>query len=470
MSRTKPLPALTLWLLVVGVAPLAPNAVSVRDIPYDELVPILAALREDLVPEDLRSQTPEQLQESWPRWVRERDRAIRDRLDRGERDSLANLLLFGTTFTKQPRPATPTLAAITRGQGGMDAVLEARLDDFVAALVMPRLDERLSIARGHLERHGIDLKAPAGLAQARAYLADSLRTASSEYLASSPRTSAANPPPASLLERTQFRERGLSSDTSIFVNLALDQALEAIGTSKLLRPGGARRVGIVGPGLDFADKHDGHDFYPPQTIQPFALADTLIRLGLADTDELRLTTFDLSPRINAHLAAARRRAEVKGEYVLVLPRNMDMAWEPLLVAFWEQLGQQVGQPVKRVAVPPNAGNAQVRAVQIHPAIVRAITPQDVNIVLQRLDPLADEERFDLIVATDVLVYYDVFEQSLALANIAKMLRPGGLLLSNSRVFELPPIPLEAAGSVDVLYMTVPGVGPIQDRVDWYRRQ
>jgi hypothetical protein len=383
--------------------------------------------------------------------VRSRDRAIRERLDRGERDSIVNLLVFGTTFTKQPRPTTPTLASVVRRPGDVDPIVAARLDDFLSALASGRGGERLDIARRHLERRAIDLKSPRGREQARSYLLDSVKDAAVEFLGS-------------------FRARGLSSDTSIFINLALNQALETILGAKLLGPGGARRVGIVGPGMDFADKHDGHDFYPLQTIQPFALADTLIRLGLADLADLRLTTFDLSPGVNAHLAAARKRAEENADYVLMLPRNMDMIWEPILVAFWEQLGSQIGRPIERVAVPANAGNVQVRAVRVQPAVVRTISPRDVNIVLQRLEPLPDAERFDLIVATDVLLYYDVFEQSLALVNIAKMLRPGGLLLSNSRLFELPGIPMEVAGSVEVLYMTVPGVGPINDRVNWYRRQ
>ena len=62
-----------------------------------------------------------------------------------------------------------------------------------------------------------------------------------------------------------------------------------------------RRVGIIGPGLDFADKQEGYDFYPPQTIQPFAVADSLIRLGLASADSLSVTTFDLSTRVERHL-------------------------------------------------------------------------------------------------------------------------------------------------------------------------
>jgi hypothetical protein len=36
---------------------------------------------------------------------------------------------------------------------------------------------------------------------------------------------------------------------------------------------------VIGPGLDVADKQDGFDFYPQQTLQPFALVDSLRRLG-----------------------------------------------------------------------------------------------------------------------------------------------------------------------------------------------
>ena len=75
---------------------------------------------------------------------------------------------------------------------------------------------------------------------------------------------------------------------------------------------------------------------------------------------------------------------------------------------------------------------RVRGVSIDPAAVLSIAPQDLNIIVQRL-PLADAERFDLIVATNILVYYDAFDQALALANIASMLRPGGYFLTNYAV-------------------------------------
>jgi hypothetical protein len=93
----------------------------------------------------------------------------------------------------------------------------------------------------------------------------------------------------------------------------------------------------------------------------------------------------------------------------------------------------------------------MRAGRVRPDIVLSITPADLNIVLQRIEPPAAAERYDLIIATNILVYYDVFEQSLAMTNVAKMLKPGGLLLTNSPVFELPATPMRSVGFTDVLY-------------------
>ena len=86
--------------------------------------------------------------------------------------------------------------------------------------------------------------------------------------------------------------------------------------------------------------------------------------------------------------------------------------------------------MEAIRPPSGAEGVRVRAVRVRPDVVLEVTPRDVNIVLERLEPLADADRFDLVLATNVLVYYDSFEQTLALANIARMLRPGGFFLTN----------------------------------------
>jgi SAM-dependent methyltransferase len=208
-----------------------------------------------------------------------------------------------------------------------------------------------------------------------------------------------------------------------------------------------RRVALIGPGLDFTDKAEGYDFYSPQTIQPFALIDSLIRLGLAASGDLRVTTFDVSARINQHIADAVQGARNGRGYVVQLPLPADVAthqWQPELVSYWRQFGDRIGREVKAMPPPARAGSVRVRAVGIRPAVVMSILPIDVNIILERLQAPASD-RFDLIVATNVLVYYDAFEQALALANIAAMLRPGGVFLTNYLVHPRPP--MEASASV-----------------------
>jgi hypothetical protein len=97
--------------------------------------------------------------------------------------------------------------------------------------------------------------------------------------------------------------------------------------------------------------------------------------------------------------------------------------------------------------------------------VQTITPRDLDIILQRPDPLPESERFDLVVATNILIYYDVFEQSLALANIARMLHSGGVLLTNNPLFELPAVPVHQVGETKASY-TDAGF----DFVAWYQRE
>ena len=90
-------------------------------------------------------------------------------------------------------------------------------------------------------------------------------------------------PSLQFAERSRiYRERGLSSDTSLRINFAVEEAVK--GSDPCSVRGSdpkIRRVAIIGPGLDFTDKQEGYDFYPQQTIQPFAVIDSLVRLGIA---------------------------------------------------------------------------------------------------------------------------------------------------------------------------------------------
>jgi predicted TPR repeat methyltransferase len=105
------------------------------------------------------------------------------------------------------------------------------------------------------------------------------------------------------------------------------------------------------------------------------------------------------------------------------------------------------------------GDAAVRAVAVAPASARRVSAFDLNIITER----REDQRFDLIVATNVLVYYDAFQQALAFANAAAMLRPGGLFLTNDARPAVDGMRLKHGGSQPVVYAK----DNVGDRIDWY---
>ncbi len=445
-------------------------------IPYTEARPILEALAR-VVPAELK-RDPETVAARWAEWAAGRDAETRSRLARGDDDSLVNLLMYGTSFTARPRITAEYMAGLEeqdrRGgaaPSGVDRLTHAflsRVDDLLTALTSPGLDERLQFMADLARREGFALERADGRSRLKEHLLADVSRVRSELAEHAKELAAARTPgdaTQELAARSKlFRNRGISLDTSLLPNLAIEEALRALRGQGWLGPGGVRRAAIIGPGLDFVDKDEGYDFYPPQTVQPFALVDSLLRLGLSRLETLMVTTLDISPRVNGHLALARERAGKRVGYVVQLPRDPGAPWKHETVRYWESFGEEVGAAADPVPVPAALGRLQVRAVRIRPEVVVRVRSLDVNAVWQRLE-LPPEEAFDLVVATNVLVYYDVLEQSLALANVGRMLRPGGFLLSNNALLELPVSPMRSVGYNTVVYSDRKDHG---DHVVWYR--
>ena len=472
-------------LVVSGFGPSAAaqqQARRVSYIAYDEARPILQLLSE-VLPAELRDIESSGPASRWAQWVARRDGEIRARLIQGDEDSVINFLLFGTSFTQRPRIMLEALARVDpqaiQGAPGVFSpppdiaafikTLRGRADDLIQAMAVPTNNERLLFGRRLIESKGYEVKTAQGRERVRQYLLASLTRVLNEAAGYAKILESARllgDPSAEFAERSKlYSNRGLSSDTSVLPNFAIEKAIISLKAQNLLAPGSVRRAAIIGPGLDFTDKQDGYDFYPQQTLQPFALIDTLLSMGLARARDLKVTTFDLSPRINDHLARARARALRGVNYVVQLPRDKASRWTPEAIEYWSRFGSHIGPPARPVAAPAALSNLEVRAIKIRPDIVSIITPEDVNVVLQRLN-VKEGEGYDLIIATNILVYYDVFEQSLALANIQRMLRPGGLLLSNNALLELPGSQMRSVGYESVAYSDRPDDG---DHIVWYQR-
>lgn len=390
----------------------------------------------------------------WNAWRQVQDKAVRARLRQGDVDSMVNLLLFGTSFTHQPRVSIANLTEASK-----NGVLRARVDDLAAGLHNPRDNERLVFVRALVQAEGIDPDAPGptGL-----FLYNNLLRVMKERTTLAQRAETAHA--KSPLDRLSlFRDRGVSLDTSILPDFAIEQTLLDLKQRRILREGQIERVAVIGPGLDFSDKNEesAFDYYPQQTLQPFALYDSLVRVGLSKPGALSVSVFDISSRVLDHIRRARTAAGKGAGYVIQLPRDVGRPWPPQLIAYWNSLGDQVGRPTEPIRPPRIFQELRTRAVRMRPEVVLACDSVDLDIVLQRID-LPESNRFDLIVGTNIFVYYDAFELALALENTGAMLKPGGLLLTNDRLPEVPGGSMRQVGLTDVRYTN--------EVLGWYQRR
>lgn len=418
------MPLRPLALLLVSLA-----AFAASPTPFDAI----QALLPQLAPPELRGADAKRFSE----WAAQHDRAIRARLEDGDLDSMVNLLLFGTSFTSQPRMTIANLAAETRA-----GLLRARLTDFQKTLAAPGNNLRLIQVRDLLQKKHFDPSSqPAGT-----YILDNLQRVLRERIEFNERLekqdSSAN----------VFSTRGVSLDTTIFPNYGVDSALRELQANGLLKP--VTRIAILGPGLDFIDKESGFDYYPQQTLQPFAVADSLARLKLG---EPKITILDISPHVLSHIRGALINARNRHPYSIQLPRDTSANWTAATLGYWNEFGSALARPDNPLPPPASLLNIDTRAVRFPASTVLKMDAADLNIVTERLT-LATAERYDLIVATNMLVYYDPFEQALALANISSMLKPGGLLLTNDELPRHPAIPLKLVNRTQVVYAEEPRRG------------
>jgi hypothetical protein len=219
-----------------------------------------------------------------------------------------------------------------------------------------------------------------------------------------------------------YQTRGLSTDTAVeagflmHLGLATMHALDASYR--------VRRALIVGPGLDLAPRTGLLEAAPPQSYQPWALADSLVSLGLSRLDDLQVTAADINPLVVDHVTAVSR---VPPALVLLsgIPNDSRIALSDDYRDYFARFGRAIGQE----SLPPRVDAAHAahlrKTVQVSAAAAHALRAEPLDVVTERLP-----ERFDLVVITNVLPYLDDRELMLALANIAAMLEPGGVLLHN----------------------------------------
>ena len=384
-------------------------------------------------------------------------REARTRVRQGDLDHLIFYLLQSTHFTRLP-PIEPALSAresvagLKTGspKGKFPPAVEPRVSAFLQAVDSADRDARLGYFRALLA------EAAAGRDRRDVLAFEYMRAMTflygKEFMSRSPEATA-------LL----YESRGLSTDTAVEAGYSVQVGL---GVLKALEPSRRiRRVLIVGPGIDLAPRTGMLESGPPESYQPWAVIDALLSLGLSSVDDLDVVGADINPRVVDHLRAARQAPPVL-RLVTGLGESDAVAFSPDYREYFAALGRSIGT-IRPGGKAPSGHLAKTLSVSTKASA--ALRAEPLNIVTERLAA----EQFDLVIATNILPYFEHIELVLALANISSMLSPGGVLLHN----ELrPSLPEDAAAaglpveqSRQVIVATVKGAPPLVDTI-WLHRK
>jgi SAM-dependent methyltransferase len=358
------------------------------------------------------------------------------RVHEGDLDHLVFYLLQSTRFTPLP-PIEPALSARALVEGLTAAQREAFLAkgqaDIAqvagpvrarAAALLRALDARSDDTRLTFFRSLVNSTFPDRRAREDGLLREYLRAMrflyQKEFIAQR-----AGRPAEAVAEL--YRTRGLSTDTAVEAGYAASIGLGVVAS---LRSGERiRRVLIVGPGLDLAPRTGLLETGPPESYQPWAVIDALVALGLSRLDDLTVVAADINPRVVEHLQRARTTPPLL-TLSSEIRENDNITLAPAYREYFGRVGDAIGQVLPAAAGttrrPGDPGPTLQKRLRVTSAAARVLAATQLDIVSDRLEG----EPFDLIVATNILPYFDDPGLMLAMSNIAGMLAPGGVFLHN----------------------------------------
>jgi hypothetical protein len=362
--------------------------------------------------------------------ARTHDENVR-RVREGDLDHLIFFLLQSTRLSAAP-PIEPALSAKALVEGMDAATRKAFLDDGLAhgARAQADVTTRIAALLRAIEKLGPDARLTyfrslvetafpdRNLRQeglTREYFRAMRFVYEKEFVAQ--RAAA----PASAVAEL-YRTRGLSTDTAVEAGYVVNLGLEIIRSLKADRQ--IRRVLIVGPGLDLAPRTGFRDT-PPESYQPWAVIDALIETGLARLGDLDVTAADINPRVVEHLRRARN-APPRLSLVTDIAEKGGVTFSQDYREYFADLGTHLSSPPAAIrAVEDDEGRLR-KSVQVSAALARALRADPLDIVTERLTGPG----FDLVIATNILPYFDDRQLALAASNITAMLVPGGVFLHN----------------------------------------
>src|SRR5260221_7596659 len=213
------------------------------------------------------------------------ERRTGERLREGENDHLIFYVLQSKEFTKSGRLEPALCAKQYVESGTISRLAQTRMQQFAAATADT---ERLKYFRSLLPREN-------SLEYLRKEYARAMKSLYAKEFTDKPH---------------YYQSRGHSTDTQVAANYALWTALSVLKASQ---PGlKLQRVLIVGPGLDIAPRTGLEDRYPPQSYQPYAVAQFLRDLNFSETPQIEC--LDINDRVIRFIRGFTHRSELRLDF------------------------------------------------------------------------------------------------------------------------------------------------------------
>jgi hypothetical protein len=381
----------------------------------------------------------------------ENARRVRD----GDLDHLIFYALQSTHFTKLP-PIEPALSAkaLVEGSNQIPPDARARIGALLKSLDSSSTDPRVTYFRALVRATFPNVNE-----RENSLLNEYRRTMTFVYDKEFVAQRAGPEAVADL-----YRARGLSTDTAVEAGFVVYNGL---GILKSLDPQRRiRRVLIVGPGLDLAPRTSLVENGPPESYQPWAVIDALLSLGLARADELSVVGADINPRVIDHLSQVK---SVPPTLALVT----GIAESPTVRVtndyreYFGKLGMAIGDGTQSgITVPGHFA----KLVRVRREIAQSLSAEEVDVVTARLSGAP----FDLVIATNILPYFDDTQLMLATSNIAAMVAAGGIFMHNEPrpvlgdITEAVGLHFEQLRRVTIASVTGGG-GPLTDVIMLHRK-
>ncbi len=310
-----------------------------------------------------------------------------ERVLRGEQEHLAYYILQARAFTrKAPIPPGAAAKDFHDHDSVTSPAVRERMRDFLKDLPRKTQDPRLLLWQRTL---GPEQRTLAYLEQCHA---EAMRFLYAREVTR---------------ERGLYRRRGFSLDAAVEAGYTVWTGLGVV--RHLKKDERFSRALVVGPGLEFAARAGFREDLPVQSVQPYLVLDAILSLGLADPAAARVDCVDLNHHVVDVIEEFLQRAPAR----LVL---RETAGDEEARRWWEGAGRKLGPAIR---------GTHAKSVEVKPEWLERVRSARLDVLTERV-----RAQYDIIVVTNLLLYFDNRQLGLALANLASMLRPGGVLIHN----------------------------------------